>query len=249
MQARTTHIEQLDPRVKLFGLMVLAFQLLLVQASSAITGAAAVVVGTTALSPISFRSLFSKMLRVAWFVLFVTVLNTFTLSGEVFVEVFGFYGTVEGLTQGLLLSARLVLLLFLSFLFTQTTTTAEMMDAFESFLVPFRRALGPTMLVLGLTVNFVPMLIQSAQQIKRAQLARGADADAGFVQQIRFAFSAALPLFVSAFRSSHHLAEAMEARGYDPHIERTVFATLRMKRMDWFAFLILIGEVTLVLSL
>ncbi len=246
MHARNSLIELLDPRVKLFGLMVLAIQVLLVHAPFGTAGAAVIVAATTLLSPITLRSLLSKILRVAWFVVFVTLLNTFTLSGEVFVEMFGFYGTVEGLTHGLMLSSRLVLLLFLSFLFTQTTTTAEIMDAFESVLAPFRRWLGPTLLVVGLTVNFVPMLIQSAQQIKRAQLARGADVEAGFFPQLRFAFSAALPLFVSAFRSSHHLAEAMEARGYDPHVERTVFNTLHMNTRDWFALLILLGEGTLV---
>jgi energy-coupling factor transport system permease protein len=249
IQNRTSATEQLDPRVKLFALMLLAFQVLFIQTPQAIAGAAIVVLIATVFSPISFRSLFSKMLRVVWFVVFITLLNTFTLSGEVLFELFGFYGTVEGVTQGLLLSTRLILLLFLSFLFTQTTQTIEILDAFENMLSPSRRVLGPTMLVLGLTVNFVPMLIQSAQQLKRAQLARGADADRGFFRQIRFAFSAALPLFVSAFRTSHHLAEAMEARGYDPYAERTPLNTLSMKRTDWVVVLLLLGEVALLLLL
>ncbi len=249
MHARRSYIELLDPRVKLVALFLLSVQLLFVPTLQAIMGAALVVAAATVVSPISFRTLFGKMLRVTWFVAFVTILNTFTLSGDVFVEMLGYYGTVEGLTQGLMLSARLVLLLFCSFLFMQTTRTAEMLDAIESLLSPFRRMLGPIIVVVGLTVNFVPMLVQSAQQIKRAQLARGADADANFIRQIRFALSAALPLFVSALRTSHHLAEAMEARGYDPRIERTCYGVLRMNGRDWITFVIILGEIALVLLL
>jgi energy-coupling factor transport system permease protein len=240
--SRNTVLQRLDPRTKFLALVLLAFQILFFERGEALGAAAAIVLIATLLSPIRLPFLFGKMLRVGWFVAFIVLLNAFTSSGSVFIAVWGLYGTIEGLHEGLLLSARIVVLLFLSLLFAHSTHIADLMDALESVPAAVRRRLGRAIVAAGLTLNFVPQLIQSAQTIKRAQLARGADVDTGLFPQIRFAFSAALPLFVAAFRSSHHLAEAMEARAYDPSVERTAFRILKMHARDWAVLLVLFGQ-------
>ena len=116
-----------------------------------------------------------------------------------------------------------------------------MIDAIEALLAPLRRNAGPVILTLTITLNFIPLLIRTAQDIKLAHIARGADVDSSFIKQVRFAASAAVPLFVSAFRSSQHLAEAMEARGYDPARERTEWQSLRMTQRDWLVLVLLCG--------
>jgi energy-coupling factor transporter transmembrane protein EcfT len=90
------------------------------------------------------------------------------------------------------------------------------------------------------------MLIQAAHKIKTAQIARGADIESGFFNRVRFAFSATLPLFASAFRSAEHLALAMESRCYDPDAERTRFGDLKMHARDWLVLFALLGTFTLV---
>jgi energy-coupling factor transport system permease protein len=157
----------------------------------------------------------------------------FTLSGDTVFELGGLFATREGLITGLVLSAKIVLMLWTSLIFVSTTTIPGVIDAMETLGRPFRKRLGPVIMVMNLTLNFVPSLVHTAQRIKIAQIARGADLDSGFSRQLHFAFSAALPLFASAFRSSEQLALAMESRCYDPSIERSHFSTLRMAAPDW----------------
>jgi energy-coupling factor transport system permease protein len=93
--------------------------------------------------------------------------------------------------------------------------------------------------MITLTVNYVPSFVRNARQIKMAQIARGADVDSGVVAQVRYAFSAALPLFISAVRTSSRLAQAMEARGFDAGFQRSQYRQLRMERRDWIVLVAL----------
>ncbi|MER3523478.1 MAG: hypothetical protein C4326_05260 [Ignavibacteria bacterium] len=243
MNTRTdTFLQQLDPRTKLVALLLLGFQLLIITNIVAVASAAFVLALALVLSPVSVRALLVQTVRIVWFILFITCLNTFTTSGKVIVDVLGVYGTLEGLQEGLVLSARLVLLLFASFLFAQTTRTVELLDAIESLRVRNKRWWSQVVTVMGLTVNVVPLLIQCAQQIKQAQLARGADADSGWIGKVRFAASAALPLFVSALRASQHLAQAMEARAFDPSAPRTPYRTLLMASRDRSVLVVVVAQ-------
>lgn len=54
-------------------------------------------------------------------------------------------------------------------------------------------------------------------------------------EKITAVLSLIVPLFVSAFDRADQLANAMEARGYDPNKQRTRYKTLSMKPMDWEA--------------
>lgn len=237
-----TFLQQLDPRTKLTALVFLGVQLLVIANIVAVATAAVLLVLAVVLSPVSVRTLLAQTVRIVWFILFITCLKIFTTSGEIIVDVWGMYGTFEGLQEGLMLSARLVLLLFASFLFAQTTTIVQLLDAIEHLRMHDRRWWSQVVTVMGLTVNSVPLLIRCAQQIKQAQLARGADADSGWIGKVRFAASAALPLFVSVFRASHHLAEAMEARAFDPSASRTPYRTLQMTSRDRTVLVLIVGQ-------
>lgn len=237
---KRTYLESLDPRTKFVALVLLGVHTLLLNKPWILLATALVVILGILASPITPRMIFKQIRRVLWFVLFITITNMFTRSGEVLLEVGTLYGTYEGLGEGLFLSAKIMLLLFLSYLFVETTTRSEMVDGVETTLSPFRKHFGSLVILLGLTVNFVPLIIQSAQRIKAAQIARGADVDSSFLQQVRFASAAALPLFVSAFRSSQQLAEAMDARCFDVAVERTPFSRLRMTRSDWTTILFVV---------
>ena len=56
----------------------------------------------------------------------------------------------------------------------------------------------------------------------KAQASRGVDYKQGkFKEKIKALVSLIIPLFMSAFLTSGELADAMEARGYDPDGKRT----------------------------
>ena len=73
----------------------------------------------------------------------------------------------------------------------------------------------------------------------KAQESRGVDFKHGKLSsRLRAIVSLIVPLFVSSFQRSEELADAMEARGYDPKAKRTRFNKLTFHLSDLFALLL-----------
>jgi len=241
-------MEQRDPRMKLTVACIFACAALWATSPAGLGLLSFLVAATALASRVQVFAMVRRLRSVLWFVIIIGGINAFTRSGEVVWEFAGVIATREGLEAGGVLSLRIVLLLSSSLVFVQTTSIPEMMDGLETLLQPIRRFAGPVLQVIAIALNFVPLLIHTARRIKMMQIARGADVERRFIGQIRFARSATLPLFVSAFRGAEQLALAMEARGYDPMIERSHYGELRMQTLDWIClFAVLTGCIVAVL--
>ena len=72
-----------------------------------------------------------------------------------------------------------------------------------------------------------------------AQASRGVDLENGSIKEkIMAILSLIVPLFVSAFDRADQLANAMEARGYDPSIKRTRYKVLKMQTIDYASMIL-----------
>ena len=110
---------------------------------------------------------------------------------------------------------------------TSTTKPLELTFALEWLLYPLNYIKIPVHVIamtLSLALRFIPTLMEEAQKIMRAQASRGVDFKEGKLKEkFRAIISLIIPLFVSCFIRSGELADAMEARGYDPLAKRTKF--------------------------
>ena len=71
-----------------------------------------------------------------------------------------------------------------------------------------------------------------------AQASRGVDLENGTIKEkIMAILSLIVPLFVSAFDRADQLANAMEARGYDPNRKRTRYKVLKMHTIDYVSLI------------
>ena len=73
---------------------------------------------------------------------------------------------------------RIVSFIFLTSLFTMTSTTTELTHGVERLLAPFRRFGVPShelALIVTIALRFVPTLAEELERIIKAQLSRGAD--------------------------------------------------------------------------
>lgn len=99
---------------------------------------------------------------------------------------------------------------------------------------------------LSTAYRFVPILAAEARIVKEAQLSRGLQIDKGnFLTRLKKTLPLLIPLFASALRRAQELAEAMEARAWNPKTKRTYFYEITMSRMDF----ILTGVSLLILAL
>lgn len=106
--------------------------------------------------------------------------------------------------------ARLAALILLASLVTLTTRISEMTETLETALRPFERfGVNPpkVSLALSMVVRFVPLIAEAVADIREAQQARGLE---------RNLFALSVPLIIRTLKIAHDVADAIEARSYDP---------------------------------
>jgi energy-coupling factor transport system permease protein len=97
-------------------------------------------------------------------------------------------------------------------------------------------------MVMQVSIRFLPLLAQSAERIAKAQASRGAEwgvKSGGLVSQVKRVIPLIVPLFLTSLRRAETLALAMDARAYGLKNQRTSLYELNLQWKDlWF---ILIG--------
>ena len=146
--------------------------------------------------------------------------------------------------SSLFIGVRIVILIMFTSLLTLTTSPIELTDGIEDILKPFSRLGVPAhelAMMMTIALRFIPTLMEEADRIMKAQMARGADFSSGnLAQRARSLIPLLVPLFVSAFRRADDLAMAMEARCYRGGEGRTRMRELRITGRDYLAFALII---------
>jgi energy-coupling factor transport system permease protein len=242
-------IHRLDPRIKLFGLIVFMSSLFMrfesIYTDFMMYGMTLIVITIfMRVAHLSFRGLF-KQLRALWImVVFLLVINVLIpYSGPIqgYVSVWeGFRIYYGSLAQTFYIVFRLVLMISLTLVLTGTTRPLDLTYAIEWYLNPLKRIGFPTheiAMTISIALRFIPTLLEETQRIMKAQSSRGVDFVHGkWSEKIRAIVSLIVPLFISAFQRSEELANAMEARGYNPVASRTKYRELKFQLWDGVSF-------------
>lgn len=250
--AYDTFIHRLDPRNKIFALIILMvaifFQFQTYEVTFIIDGILLVFIfGLMIVSKIRFRD-FIKSLSALWFmIILLLVINIFIPGNNK--EDYGIAWTMweynvywASIFQSIKITIRLVLMISLTLILTQTTKPLDLTFAFEWFLAPLKIFKFPTHVVamtLSIALRFIPTILDETHRIMNAQTSRGVDFKHGKIgEKMRAIVSLIVPLFVSAFERSDELADAMEARGYNPKAKRTRFRKPKWKFIDTISFIL-----------
>jgi len=151
------------------------------------------------------------------------------------------------ISAGMLLLRFVVLILGLS-LASFTLSTSEMIHGLESLFTPLANLGIPThdlVMVMQVTIRFIPFLAQAAERIAKAQASRGADwgtRKGGLLARTRQVIPLILPLFLTSLRRAETMALAMDARGYATVARRTSMLVMHFSWKDGFA--IVLGVLT-----
>ncbi|MDP2871941.1 MAG: energy-coupling factor transporter transmembrane component T [Bacillota bacterium] len=236
-------LHRLDPRSKILAVLFLMVTLFVAKGWLAYLVLAGLVVLAYLLAGISPRYMW-RALRPVLFILFFTVtINLLWTRGEVVWRFWRLAVTREGLHMAATMSTRLILLVTSAALLTLTTSPIALTDGLEHLLAPGKRIGIPShelALMLTIALRFIPTLVDEADKIMKAQMARGADfAHGGLVQRARSLLPLLVPLFVSSFRRADELATAMEARCYRGGEGRTRLRELRYSVLDAAAGVVL----------
>lgn len=228
-------VHKLDPRSKL--LFVFAFIIIVFLANNVITYGLllAFTLFVVFISRIRVYFLINGLKPVIILMVFTFLLHVlFTREGKIIVD-FGFLQIYEvGLKQGIFISVRFLVLVFMTSILTLTTSPIAITDGIEVLLGPLKKIKMPVhelALMMSISLRFIPTLMDETDKIMKAQMARGSDLSAGSIKdRLKAVVPLLVPLFVSAFKRAEDLATAMEVRGYRGGEGRT-----RYRQLKWDA--------------
>ncbi|HID96309.1 MAG TPA: energy-coupling factor transporter transmembrane protein EcfT [Candidatus Latescibacteria bacterium] len=247
--ARDSLIHRLDPRTKLISLSVLVVAVFVADALSFHLILVVYIGIAVLLSKLPVLLVLKNIRPFLWLMVLTLGLHgLFTTEGTLIFSIAWLNVTSEGLTRGLFFSYRLAVLISSTALLMLTTSPMDLIDALEHLLRPLRKVGVPVhelAMMTGIALRFIPALVDEADRLRKAQLARGADFGGGIVRKTRNLLPLVVPLFLSSFRRADRLAVAMEARCYRGGEERTNFRELGFRRADGLA-LAVVFLVTLV---
>lgn len=232
-------IHKLDPRVKLFGTMVLIVLLFMIENVWGYVFFTVFMAAIIKVSKVPFGKLLRGVRGILFILLFSAVLNVFLTPGHVLVEFWIITITKEGLMKGGFIAVRLIYLVICTSIMTLTTTPNDLADGLEKafgFLKVIKFPVHEIAMIMSLALRFIPTLMEETDKITKAQKARGAQFDTGnIIQKAKSLIPILIPLFISSIRRALDLATAMEARCYHSG-KRTKMKPLKYVKRDYLAY-------------
>ncbi|MCD4674203.1 MAG: energy-coupling factor transporter transmembrane protein EcfT [Anaerolineaceae bacterium] len=179
------------------------------------------------------------------FLLILAIMQVFLHPGGAAETVFFQLGpllvTTGGMAAGGMILLRFAALILVLSLSSFTLSTSELILGLHRLLRPLGRIGLPVedlVLMIQVTLRFIPFLMQAAERIVKAQASRGAawgKGSGGPLRRARHILPMIVPLFLTSLRRAENLALAMDARGYGAATERTSMRELHFRAWDWLA--------------
>lgn len=229
-----TLIHKIDPRVKLIAFISMLVAIFLNYGSNfqnfIMYGIFFIILMVIVI--IGKVSLFSilKSVSALWIMMIILlVLNFFLVqTGNILFSIGNLDFYDEGLYRTIYIVVRLVLMIIITSILTSTTKPMELtfglewLLSFLAFCNGMKVAIHIFSMTLSLALRFIPTLADEANRIIQAQASRGVDLKNGKLKdRFKGLVSLIIPLFISCLGKSSDLADAMDARGYNPLGKRT----------------------------
>jgi energy-coupling factor transport system permease protein len=241
-------LHTLDPRTKLTAVMLLGILAFRTESFFGIGVLFAFFVALTSFSGLPARIFFRAVRPMVLFIIFIFLAQLFFTEGRVLDSFWIFHPSLEGLQNGLRLSARFILLLLFAALMTASTDPSAITCGIERILRPLPlRWLGVNSFelatMMNLSIAFLPLLFERVERTKAAQASRGMYFGRNPFHSVP---ALVIPLIRGVVRDAEELALAMESRGYKG-TRRTSMHVLLMQKKDWISLFALVFFTALVL--
>lgn len=249
-----TFIHKMDPRNKIILMIVLLvtifFQFKVWSTTLIMSGLLLILLILLMLiSKVSFSSLFKSLKSMWLLVLFLMLVYVFIPNNSYTHLIFnhnGFKMYWDSFYQCGYIILRLIMMICITMILTSTTKPMDLTYGLEWYMAPLKLIKFPAheiAMTISIALRFIPTILDETDRIMKAQSSRGVEFNrGGLFKRLRGIISLIIPLFVSAIERSEELANAMEARGYDPKGKRSRYKKLSFSYRDLIGF-ILVGAV------
>jgi energy-coupling factor transport system permease protein len=248
-------IHHLDPRTRVVAALILLLSITVAPGLLGLGVALAAIVTLTAIARVPIGYALKGILAPLPFILFLVALQILlgpsplpgtgqeSLPTVILWRWGPFTVSPFSIASGLRILLRFPGLILIITLFSAVTSTAETVHGLASLLRPLQHLRLPVqdlVLMIQVSLRFLPLLAREAERIAKSQASRGAEwgtGRSGLLRRARQALPILIPLFLVSLQRAESLAIAMEARGYRSHGERTSLVQLRFHLKDAVALL------------
>ena len=217
-------IHRLDPRVKLFAVLIYVITLFMHKAPATYVMSLLFLIITIKISKVPVK-----------YILFI--------PGKPVIQFWIISISAEGIRTTIYLGSRLIMLVLGTSLLTFTTTPNELTDGLDKSLGFLNKVGVPVheiAMMMSIALRFIPILTEELEKIMKAQTARGIDFESGgLLKRVKSMVPIIVPLFVAAIRRANDLAMAMESRCYHGGVGRTKLKPLKYEKRDKIAYIVL----------
>lgn len=235
-------VHKMDPRSKIIIMLLLMISIFI---PSGITGYLCIgifICFVLFLSKLSIKYAFRSMKPMLFMMIFLLVINVLVIKTGIPWIQWGWFSIYsDAIYQTLYIVVRLLYMIIITTILTATTKPLDLTLGIEKLLKPLEKIKFPAHIIammISIALRFIPTLIEETQRIMNAQASRGVDLDNGSLKEKLMAIlSLIVPLFISAFDRADQLANAMEARGYNPNAQRTRYKVLKMSSLDYIGLI------------
>lgn len=259
---RESPVHEIDPRVKLvllIALTVAAFVVATWRGLGVLVAAVAVVLVASKLpAGVMLRSLIPLYVLMA----FAVVVNSFTLDPDVLATAYGVGGVSAGVFEGaapialaagwyfvpagmvrsLFYCVRILIMVLASLVVAYSTPATRLTEGFAWFIRPLecvRVPVNDIALTFTLALRFIPLAFEELQEVKLAQMARGATFGVGGLYRRVSAWAPVLvPWLAGLYRRATRIATAMDVRAYGLGEVHTTLARLAIRPADGVCLLV-----------
>ena len=236
-------VHKMDPRSKIMIMLFLMVAIFIPAGALGYVVIGIFILFSLYLSKLNIKYALRTMKPMLWMMAFLLVINLLVIkTGTPLFSIKGFIIYSDAVNQTLYIVVRLMLMVIITTVLTATTKPLDLTLGIEKLLKPFEKIGVPAHIIammISIALRFIPTLIEETQRIMNAQASRGVDLENGSIKEkIMAILSLIVPLFVSAFDRADQLANAMEARGYDPSRKRTRYKVLKMQTIDYASMIL-----------
>lgn len=237
-------LHKLDPRVKLMGTLLFVISLFPYSNISAYIFATIFLATLVTISRIPLKFILKGLKPIVVIIVFTAVCNIFMTPGtDIVFTIWNLRATYSGIYKAAFMVIRFIYLIIGASLMTYTTTPNKLTDGIEKSLAFLNKVNVPVhdfALMMSLALRFIPILMEEADKIIKAQSSRGADFEEGpFFDRMKNMVAILIPLLVSATRRANDLALAMDSRCYNGGTGRSKMKPLKYENRDYAAYVIM----------
>jgi len=223
-------LHKLEPRTKLIGFIILILAVTFSRTAQGIgVGLLAAIFGLL-IARVPIRFALKGLLYPLPFLVIIAILQVFLYPGLDTVPIFVIGPlrlTMAGIWSCVLIILRFIALILSLSLLSYCLSTSEMIHGLQKLLSPLNR-LGihamDLVMVVQVSLRFLPFLAQSAERIAKAQASRGAEwgvKSRGLISRVKQVVPLIIPLITTSLQRAETMALAMDARVYGYKDERT----------------------------